>query len=67
MPLDSRVRVFLALLILLCALTHTGAGQTGGAPDTVAAETTKTARRPIELEDILQTREVAEQQLEPAP
>lgn len=65
MPLDSRVRVFLALLILLCALTHTGAGQTGGAPDTVAAETTKTARRPIELEDILQTREVAEQQLAP--
>src|SRR5690349_1160921 len=66
MTLDSRVRAALTLVVLLCARTQTGVTQTGGsAQATVAAEPTKVVRRPIELEDIVQTRQMAEQQLAP--
>jgi dipeptidyl aminopeptidase/acylaminoacyl peptidase len=51
MTQESNARIFFALVGLLCILTDTGSAQVD--------------RRPIELEDIVQTREVAEQQLAP--
>jgi len=51
MPQESNARIFFALVGLLWTLTDTGSAQVD--------------RRPIELEDIVQTREVAEQQLAP--